>query len=96
MFYLGNYVSNGWTDPTKRVQHLGILKNGSTYISTNVENWGWTMESILLSHKRVKRFTILREPYLVNRNRIWENYASMFPTLESFCAVMDQTTENYE
>ena len=39
---------------------------------------------------------ILREPYLTNRKRIWENYASMFPTLESFCAVMDQTTENYE
>ena len=39
---------------------------------------------------------ILREPVLTNRKRIWENYASMFPTLESFCAVMDQTTENYE
>jgi len=38
----------------------------------------------------------LGEPYLTNRKRIWENYASMFPTLESFCAVMDQTTENYE
>ena len=39
---------------------------------------------------------ILREPVLTNRKRIWENYASMFPTLESFCAVMDQTTEDYE
>lgn len=39
---------------------------------------------------------ILREPYLTNRKRIWENYASMFPTLEAFNAVMDQTTENYE
>jgi hypothetical protein len=39
---------------------------------------------------------ILREPYLTNRKRIWENYASMFPTLESFCSVMDQTTEHYE
>jgi len=39
---------------------------------------------------------ILREPYLSNRKRIWENYASMFPTLESFCSVMDQTTENFE
>ena len=39
---------------------------------------------------------ILREPYLTNRKRIWENYASMFPTLESFSAVMDQCTENYE
>ena len=39
---------------------------------------------------------ILREPYLTNRKRIWENYASMFPTLESFSTVMDQTTENFE
>ena len=39
---------------------------------------------------------ILREPYLTNRKRIWENYASMFPTLDAFSAVMDQTTENYE
>ena len=39
---------------------------------------------------------ILREPYMTNRKRIWENYASMFPTLESFNSVMDQTTENYE
>jgi len=39
---------------------------------------------------------ILRENYLSNRKKIWENYASMFPTLESFCTIMDQTTENYE
>lgn len=39
---------------------------------------------------------ILREPYAVNRKKIWENYASMFPTLESFCSIMDQSTENYE
>jgi hypothetical protein len=39
---------------------------------------------------------ILREPYLSNRKRIWENYAGMFPTFESFCQVMDQCTENFE
>jgi hypothetical protein len=39
---------------------------------------------------------ILREPYLANRKRIWENYAGMFPTFESFCQVMDQCTENFE
>lgn len=39
---------------------------------------------------------ILREPYLNNRKRIYENYASCFPTFESFCQVMDQCTENYE
>jgi hypothetical protein len=38
----------------------------------------------------------LREPYIANRKRIYENYAGMFPTLESFCQVMDQCTENFE
>ena len=39
---------------------------------------------------------ILREPYIANRKRLYENYAGMFPTFESFCQVMDQCTENYE
>lgn len=39
---------------------------------------------------------ILREPILANKKRIYENYCGMFPTFESFCQVMDQTTENYE
>ena len=33
---------------------------------------------------------------MANRKRIWENYAGMFPTFESFAQVMDQCTENYE
>jgi hypothetical protein len=39
---------------------------------------------------------ILREPYIANRKRIYENYAGMFPTFESFSQVMDQCTENFE
>jgi hypothetical protein len=39
---------------------------------------------------------ILREPYIANRRRIYENYAGMFPTFEAFCQVLDQTTENYD
>jgi hypothetical protein len=39
---------------------------------------------------------ILREPYIANRKRIYDNYAGMFPTFESFTQVMDQCTENYE
>ena len=39
---------------------------------------------------------ILRENYISNRKRIYDNYAGMFPTFESFCQVMDQCTENYE
>jgi hypothetical protein len=39
---------------------------------------------------------ILREPYLSNRKRIFENYGSAFPSLEFFCQIMDQCTQNYE
>lgn len=39
---------------------------------------------------------ILRENYIANRKRLYENYAGMFPTFESFCQIMDQCTENYE
>lgn len=39
---------------------------------------------------------ILRDNIFGNRKRIYENYAGMFPTFESFCQVMDQCTENYE
>jgi len=39
---------------------------------------------------------ILRENNINNRKRIYENYASMFPSFEMFCMVMDQCTENHE
>jgi len=39
---------------------------------------------------------ILREPYVQNRRKIYDNFAGMFPTFEAFCQVMDQCTENYE
>jgi hypothetical protein len=39
---------------------------------------------------------ILREPYLSNRKRLYENYGSAFPSFEFFNQVMDQCTQNYE
>ena len=39
---------------------------------------------------------ILREPYMNNRKRIFDNYASAFPSFEFFCQIMDQCTQNYE
>jgi len=39
---------------------------------------------------------ILRENYVSNRKRIYENFAGMFPTFDVFCQIMDQCTENYE
>jgi hypothetical protein len=39
---------------------------------------------------------LLREPYISNRKKIYDNYAGMFPTFEAFSQVMDACTENYE
>lgn len=39
---------------------------------------------------------ILREPYLSNRKRIFDNYGSAFPSFEFFCQIMDQCTTNFE
>ena len=37
---------------------------------------------------------ILRENIMNNRKKIYENYAGMFPDLQTFCQVMDACTEN--
>ena len=39
---------------------------------------------------------ILRENYVSNRKRLYEQYAGMFPHFDIFCQVMDQCTENFE
>jgi hypothetical protein len=39
---------------------------------------------------------ILREPYVQNRRKIFENFAGVFGQFDIFCQVMDQCTENFE
>ena len=39
---------------------------------------------------------ILRENYVSNRKRLYEQFAGMFPSFDMFCQVMDSCTENYE
>jgi len=39
---------------------------------------------------------ILKDPSKKNRQRLFDNFAGIFPTFESFCDCLDKTTENYE
>jgi hypothetical protein len=39
---------------------------------------------------------ILREPVRKNREKLYDNYAGMFPNFETFNQFMDKCTENYE
>lgn len=38
---------------------------------------------------------ILRENFINNRKKIYEQYAGMFPSFDVFCQVMDQCTEDF-
>lgn len=38
---------------------------------------------------------ILREPNILVRKSIWENYAGIIPDFNTFCQLMDQITEEY-
>ena len=38
---------------------------------------------------------LLRENIVANRRRLYEQYAGMFPDFKTFCAVMDQVTNDY-
>jgi hypothetical protein len=39
---------------------------------------------------------VLRENIISNRKRIYDHYCGMFPSFDSFCQILSQTTENYE
>ncbi len=39
---------------------------------------------------------ILRENFINNRKRIYDNFGAAFPSFDFFCQIMSQCTENYE
>jgi hypothetical protein len=39
---------------------------------------------------------ILRENFISNRKRIFDNFGAAFPNFDFFCQIMNQCTENYE
>jgi hypothetical protein len=39
---------------------------------------------------------ILRENFINNRKRIFDNFGAAFPSFDFFCQIMSQCTENYE
>ena len=38
---------------------------------------------------------LMREPILANRKRLYDNFASIIPTFELFCQIMDEVTGDY-
>jgi len=44
--------------------------------------------------EKIDYIFLLREHYIPNRKRIWENYASIFPSFELFCSILDDCTKD--
>jgi len=84
---------NSWT---KDKNIRALFMNGRHYFMLFVITMQFALGIPPNLRTNIDYVFILREPYIANRKRIYENYAGMFPTFESFCQVMDQCTENYE
>lgn len=60
--HFNNRTTNGFTNPEGTIQNLGILKNASTYFSSEATRQGWVHRAIPFNEK-ITRFIILRDPY---------------------------------
>lgn len=84
---------NSWTKD-KNVR--GLFMNGRHYKTMFLITMQYCLGIPPNLRTNVDYVFILREPYVSNRKRLYEQYAGMFPTFEVFCQVMDQCTEDYE
>ena len=89
----------------KEISFSEILKKHNGKV-TVIEVWASWCSDCVKAMPKVKEMQtnnpnvdyvfILREPYMNNRKRLFENYGSAFPSFELFCQMMDQCTQNYE
>lgn len=73
-----------------------IFMNGRHYKLFTVISLQYSIGIPPILRTNIDYVFILRETITSNRKKLYENYAGMFPTFESFCQVMDQCTENFE
>jgi len=73
-----------------------VFMNGRHYKLLTVISLQYSIGIPPILRTNIDYVFILRETITNNRKKLYENYAGMFPTFESFCQVMDQCTENFE
>jgi hypothetical protein len=84
---------NTWT----RSKHVrSMFMNGRHYKIMFIITMQYAMGIPPNLRTNIDYVFILRENIVQNRRRLYECFAGMFPTFESFCSVMDQCTNNYE
>jgi len=104
--YAKRYLQNPWgvlilddcTDDPKVFQkplQQSIFKCGRHWKMLYIVSLQYAMDIKPVIRSNVDGVFILREPSLVTRRKIWENYASIIPTFDLFCQIMDAVTQNY-
>jgi hypothetical protein len=73
----------------------GIFKRGRHWKMWYILSLQYSMDIKPVIRTNVDGVYILREPSLKNRKSLWENYASIIPDFNTFCAVLDYCTDDY-
>ena len=84
---------NSWV---RNTDIRSLFMNGRHYYSTLIITMQYSLGIPPNLRTNIDYVFILRENINANRRRLYEQYAGMFNTLETFNQVMDQCTENYE
>ena len=74
---------------------VGLYKKGRHWSLMYILALQYAMDVRANIRTSIDGVFILREPLLKNRRTLYENYASVVPDFEMFCALMDQLTDNY-
>lgn len=70
-------------------------KNGRHYANLSIIASQYLMDIRINIRSCFDGIFILAEPSLVNREKLWKNFASVVPTFQQFNVLMDALTQNY-
>jgi len=73
-----------------------LFMNGRHYNVTFIITMQYSMGIPPILRSNIDYVFILRDPILKNQERLYQQYAGMFPSFEIFRQVFSQCTENYE
>ena len=73
----------------------GMYKRGRHWKMWYILSLQYSMDVKPVIRTNIDGTFILREPSLKIRKSLWENYASIIPDFNLFCAIMDHCTDDY-
>jgi hypothetical protein len=76
-------------------QQMAMFKNGRHWNMLYILALQYCMDVKPCIRTNIDGIFIFREPNITNRKKIWDNYASIIPTIQLFNAIMDYITEDY-